>query len=166
MSSAVGSSTNHAEQCCASELKSVPFANSSSHGRARDQKWPRERREPTPHEIEASFYFFTSSLCGLCMGHVFLLHLSGIVFGHEYFLRRRAENFATPARGSPCRAHIAPPDENDLRYFFSSLCGLCMGHVFLLHLSGIVFVPSIISEPHSLHIFPVGRALIAFLQSG
>jgi hypothetical protein len=32
--------------------------------------------------------------------------------------------------------------------------------------SGIVFVPSIISEPQSLQILPVGRALIAFLQSG
>ncbi len=56
-------------------------------------------------------------------------------------------------------------------YFFflatpSSLCGLCMGHVFWLHRSGIVFVPSIMSESHSLQRAPVGRALIAFLHLG
>jgi len=50
--------------------------------------------------------------------------------------------------------------------FLSSLCGLCIGHALFEHLSGIVFVPSIIKDPHSLQMAPVGFALIAFLHSG
>jgi len=33
-------------------------------------------------------------------------------------------------------------------FYFMSLCGLWLGQSLLLHLSGIVFVPSIMSEPH------------------
>ena len=61
-------------------------------------------------------------LCGLCIGHVFLLHRSGIVFGHELlsiFLASLeiCQVLATPARGLiPARGWgIAPPDENNLR---------------------------------------------------
>ena len=47
-----------------------------------------------------------------------------------------------------------------------NLCGLCIGQALSLHLSGIVFVPSIMSFPHMGHISPVGFAFIACLQSG
>lgn len=37
----------------------------------------------------------------------------------------------------------------NVNYFaLLSLCGLWLGHVLSLHLSGIVFVPSIMSAPH------------------
>ena len=51
-------------------------------------------------------------------------------------------------------------------YFFSSLCGLWLGQSLFEHLSGIVFVPSIINDLHSGQIAPVGFALIAFLHLG
>src|SRR3989344_5271908 len=50
--------------------------------------------------------------------------------------------------------------------YFLSLCGLWLGQALLLHRSGMVFVPSIISEPQRSQIRPVGFASIAFLHSG
>ena len=50
--------------------------------------------------------------------------------------------------------------------YFGNLCGLWLGQALFEHLSGMVFVPSIMRELHIGQIFPVGRALIAFLQSG
>lgn len=47
-----------------------------------------------------------------------------------------------------------------------SLCGLCIAHCLFEQRSGIVFVPSIMREPQSLQMAPVGFALIAFLHSG
>src|SRR3989344_702534 len=77
---------------------------------------------------------------------------------------------------------VSPDDETCLRptktirrqsslsalgcYSFFILCGLCIGHSFLLHRSGMVFVPSIMSELHIGQRFPVGFALMAYLQSG
>jgi hypothetical protein len=65
----------------------------------------------------------------------------------------------TPACGfSHCR--------NIYDSIFGILCGLCIGQDLLLQRSGIVFVPSIIRLPHSLQMFPVGLALMAYLQAG
>ena len=50
--------------------------------------------------------------------------------------------------------------------YFLSLCGLCIGQALFEHLSGIVLVPSIMSDPHISHTRPVGFALMAFLHSG
>lgn len=50
--------------------------------------------------------------------------------------------------------------------YLVSLCGLCIVHALFEQRSGIVLVPSIMRDPHSLQRFPVGFALIAFLQSG
>jgi hypothetical protein len=49
---------------------------------------------------------------------------------------------------------------------YYNLWGLCILHTLLLHRSGIVFVPSIMSDPHMVQIFPVGFAFIAFLHVG
>ena len=46
------------------------------------------------------------------------------------------------------------------------LWGLCIAHSLLLQRSGIVFVPSIMSEPQVGHTFPVGFALMANLHFG
>ena len=77
---------------------------------------------------------------------------------------------------SPCMSfhivhifRINTKKDNRVYFFFflsKSLSGRWFGHLVLLHLSGIVFVPSIISELHIWQILPVGFALMAFLQSG
>ena len=53
-----------------------------------------------------------------------------------------------------------------LHYYFSNLCGLCIGQFLSLQRSGMVFVPSIISFPHIGQRLPVGRVLVIRLQSG
>ncbi len=84
------------------------------------------------------------------------------------------EIFATPARGFYCCKNRTPPHQNHqacnigcmLLYYFVILCGLWFGQDLLLHLSGMVLVPSIISALHMWQMLPVGFAFIAFLQSG
>src|SRR3989344_5244724 len=51
-------------------------------------------------------------------------------------------------------------------YLFASLCGLWFGHDLYEQRSGMVLVPSIMSEPHISQRRPVGRALIAVLHVG
>jgi hypothetical protein len=50
--------------------------------------------------------------------------------------------------------------------YFSNLCGLWFAHALLLQRSGMVFVPAIMRDWQRGQIAPVGRALIACLQSG
>lgn len=70
--------------------------------------------------------------------------------------------------------NIAPTDQDlqarkavcALTYYFLILCGLWFGQDLLEHRSGIVLVPSIINDPHSLQMLPVGFALIVKLHFG
>ena len=91
----------------------------------------------------------------------------------KYFQPRLACRFFARLSAGLCR-DMAPPDKKDLRmqsslhtsgYLFS-LCGLWLGQVLSEQRSGIVFVPSIMRDLHTLHFLPVGFALIAYLQSG
>jgi hypothetical protein len=50
--------------------------------------------------------------------------------------------------------------------YYLILSGRWLGQILLEHLSGIVFVPSIMSDWQRGQIFPVGLALIAFLHLG
>ena len=51
-------------------------------------------------------------------------------------------------------------------FYVCNLCGLWFLQFLLEHLSGMVFVPCIISEPQNSQIFPVGFALMANLHFG
>jgi hypothetical protein len=71
--------------------------------------------------------------------------------------------------------HIPAPDKDHHRrqnilpaYWlsFCNFCGLWLGQALFEQRSGMVFVPSIISDWHMGQILPVGLALMAFLQLG
>ena len=124
------------------------------------------------------FIYFFSNLCGLWFGQVLSEHLSGIVFGVKFLNSLRSLRTSCP--GSPSRSAIARARHGSasqkllsackavcmLMPYLISLCGLWFGQVLSEHLSGIVFVPSIISDLHSGQRLPVGFALMAYLQLG
>jgi predicted permease len=65
------------------------------------------------YENYFAFLGLFSTLCGLWLGHVLLLHLSGMVFGHRYLLAV-ARRFRDP--GSLiflARKIITPPDKDE-----------------------------------------------------
>ena len=121
-------------------------------------------------------FFF--NLCGLWFWHSLFEHLSGIVFGVKFLNSLRSLRTSCP--GSPSRSAIAYARHGSaLQKLFSaykavcilmsyllSLCGLWFGHSLSEHLSGIVFVPSIISDLHREQRLPVGLALMAYLHFG
>ena len=123
------------------------------------------------------FYFFFN-LCGLWFGQVLLEHLSGIVFGVKFLNSLRSLRTFCP--GSPSRSAIACARHGSASQkllsackavcvpmsYLLSLCGLWFWHSLFEHLSGIVFVPSIVSDLHSEQRLPVGLALMAYLHFG
>ena len=91
--------------------------------------------------------------------------LVNILCRHGMLIAQRLNGSTLNLNGSIRRQLADGLSRLDVKVYFN-LSGLWFGQVLSLHLSGIVLVPSIISDPQRLQILPVGFALMANLHSG
>lgn len=126
---------------------------------------------------ETAGYFYFSRVCvdydwgTSCHCIVRELYSVTSKFPDRNFSRPRLAVFALPCGQTKTSLRLTKTSQHATKVVccylsFSSLWGLWLGQLLSEHLSGIVFVPSIISAPHMGQVRPVGFALMAYLQSG